>query len=80
MLKPMWMRLAWRKPLVRSLYHSPSATGGPKRPKSTTTELLPTLEATAAAGDLGQEGDDVERDQDEGRRRAGEQARRSPTP
>ena len=34
MLKPMWMKLAWRKPLVTRRYHSPSATAGPKRPKS----------------------------------------------
>ena len=29
MLKPMWMRPAWRKPPVTSRYHSPSATAGP---------------------------------------------------
>ena len=29
MLKPMWMRPAWRKPPVTSRYHSPSATEGP---------------------------------------------------
>ena len=68
MLKPMWKRLAWRKPPVTSRYHSPSATEGPKRPKSKTTELPPTLRPPLAAGDLGEEGDDVERDQDEGRR------------
>ena len=31
MLKPMWIRLAWRKPLVISRYHSPSATDGPEQ-------------------------------------------------
>jgi hypothetical protein len=30
----MWYRLAWRKALVSSRYHSPSATDGPKRPNS----------------------------------------------
>ena len=38
------------------------------------------IEPTAAAGDLDQEGGDVERDQDEGRRGAGEPAAPPPTP
>jgi len=38
MLKPMWKMPACRKAPVTSRYHSPSATEGPKRPKSNTTE------------------------------------------
>ena len=33
MLKPRWIRPAWRKPPVRSRYHSPSATASPQQPE-----------------------------------------------
>ena len=65
---------------MTSRYHSPSATERPVEAEVEDDRAVAGREAAAAAGDLGEEGGDVERDQDEGRRGAGEQAAASPTP
>ena len=65
---------------MTSRYHSPSATPRPRSPKSLTTEPLTVEQAAAAAGDLDEEGDHVERDQHEGRGRGAEGARRARCP
>ena len=69
MLKPMWKRLAWRKPPVSEPV--PLAFGDRRAEERRIRDhRLPSVrEAAAAARDLGQEGGDVERDQDERRRR-----------
>ena len=65
MLKPMWKRPAWRKPPVRSRYHSPSATAFALQAEVGDHRAAGAAEPAGAGRDLGEVGGDVERDQDD---------------